>query len=232
MSKTIAQLLISEIKMEYNAEYIANTLWYQNIAQVESITLLPYLKGSAIYQTAYVSIAMWCDSEIAYSFIKRLRDSTKDTRIVHKMDYWWPVRINPNNNGAICIEPYTTTFPKSYFKKEEDEETDTNSIDAFSLNFGGQRIVIDPNKDKVIQIYRSRWMYETITSSHERIAMLKQIINKYESINKTPDSMIEECKNELEFVEDQLCSLAILRSDNVTLRDHQQDYRQQIEFSV
>lgn len=116
--------------MQYTAEYIANIFWSQGIAKVKSIVLTPYLYNSSFYQTAYIHIDSWCDSEIAYNFIKRLQDKQKTTRIVHHVDDWWPVKINTMEANTIMkLYQYSgknlTTFEESYYQKYTNTETET-----------------------------------------------------------------------------------------------------------
>ena len=120
-------LIVSGIQMHHTAEYIANTFWNQHIAQIKSIVLTPYIYHSTIYQTAYIHIDKWCDSEIAYNFITRLKDKQKITKIVHYVDDWWPVTINTMEHKTIMMlyqhsGKYLTTFKPSYYIKEQEQE--------------------------------------------------------------------------------------------------------------
>jgi len=118
--------------MHHTAEYIANVFWSQNIAQIKSIVLTPYLYKSTFYQTAYIHIESWGDSESAYNFMKRLQNKTKITKIVHQVEDWWPVAINTMETKTIMnlyqhSGKYLTTFDKSYYVKEEPTDFDTIS---------------------------------------------------------------------------------------------------------
>jgi len=118
--------------MHHTAEYIANVFWSQNIAQIKSIVLTPYLYKSTFYQTAYIHIESWGDSESAYNFMKRLQNKTKITKIVHQIEDWWPVAINTMETKTIMnlyqhSGKYLTTFDKSYYVKEEPTDFDTIS---------------------------------------------------------------------------------------------------------
>ena len=125
-------LIVSGIQMHHTAEYIANVFWSQNIAQIKSIVLTPYLYKSTFYQTAYIHIETWGDSESAYNFMKRLQNKTKITKIVHQIEDWWPVAINTMETKTIMnlyqhSGKYLTTFDKSYYVKEEPTDFDTIS---------------------------------------------------------------------------------------------------------
>lgn len=116
-------VVIARIPEQYTAEYIANVFWNRNIAQVSSITLVYCSQKSKLFKNAYVNIANWIDSEVAYNFIQRLKNTSKETRIVHYDDFWWPVKINKHKLKTYDTTN-TTVFPKSYFEQlEEAAET-------------------------------------------------------------------------------------------------------------
>jgi hypothetical protein len=114
----IKNLIVHNIEKEYTAKYIANILWRQNIAQVKTIILIPYLKDRTIMQTAYIELETWCDSETAYNFISRLNSGSKEARLVHNSDNWWKVEINRYNTSHLQVYAYTHHFPESYFDDE------------------------------------------------------------------------------------------------------------------
>ena len=215
---SINSVIVSGIMMQYNSEYIANIFWKQNIAQVSSITLLPYLRGTKVYQIAYVSIATWCDSEVAYNFIRRLKDETKDTRIVYQSDYWWPIRINTHNSGNIFLGPYTTIFPETFFKKLEQEEK------GFVDYIDEKNDVLDAilaSDFKIVEYYNNPDVYMSVKDANARIGYLKTNVSKY--MPSDPRFLLtkQEIKDEIDFLEDQLFSIA---AKNVTLRPHQMSF--------
>ncbi len=116
---SIKSLMIANVETQFTAEYIANVFWNQKIAQVSSITLIPYLKDTEIVQMAYITIQSWCDSEVAYNFIQRVKVSEGEARLIHQSDDWWSVQINTHNDGILFVGDYTTNFTDSYFIKEE-----------------------------------------------------------------------------------------------------------------
>ncbi len=112
---TITSLVIPCVEMCYTAEYIANVFWSQGIAQVSSITLFPYPTNTEFLQMAYITIGSWCDTEVAYNFLQRLKDMNKETRLVHSSEDWWLVEVNTNTGFMFN---YSTSFPSSYFEKD------------------------------------------------------------------------------------------------------------------
>ena len=132
--------MISNAEGVNNSEYIANAFWSQNIAQVSSIVLLPYLKNNKLCQMAYIEIASWCDSEVAYNFIRRLKVLEGEARLNHNLNEdWWAVQINTHYDGQPFIDASTVTFSQRSFVKAveevEDGETLTDSeFDEASSN--------------------------------------------------------------------------------------------------
>ena len=137
---SITSIMISNAEGVNNSEYIANAFWSQNIAQVSSIVLLPYLKNNKLCQMAYIEIASWCDSEVAYNFIRRLKVLEGEARLNHNLNEdWWAVQINTHYDGQPFIDASTVTFSQRSFVKAveeiEDGETLTDSeFDEASSN--------------------------------------------------------------------------------------------------
>ena len=117
---SIKSITIPAVELKYSAEYIATVLWELNIAQVNMITMLPYLRDNMVFNIAYISIEFWCDSEVAFNFINRLKDPLKEVRLIHNSDDWWNVEINTHNSGSINLYPYqgTKKFDRTFFIKD------------------------------------------------------------------------------------------------------------------
>lgn len=122
---SINNLMINCIESQYTQEYIANVFWRLNIAKVRSITLIPYIKNNIIYNMAYIYIDQWCETETAYNFIKRMKDSSKEVRVIYQDDDWWTVELNTHNNGNIFVGNYTLLFDENYYKNESKDDDST-----------------------------------------------------------------------------------------------------------
>lgn len=102
---TVKNLMILEVESQYTQPYIANVFLEQEIAKVSSITLIPYIKNSKVYNIAYINIAKWCDTEAALRFIQCLMNPERKARIGS-----WEVEMNTHNNGEIRVGTYTVVF--------------------------------------------------------------------------------------------------------------------------
>ena len=137
-SSIVSTIVISGIEEGYTAEYIANTLWKQGLAQVKCITMLPYIEHytNTIHYTAYTDIQEWSDTEAAFNFIKRLT-RTNTARIVHHDDLHWHASFTPdyNANRNELLQHLATHFNTSYFHKfhfsQEDEYEDEELEDEY-----------------------------------------------------------------------------------------------------
>jgi hypothetical protein len=143
MSNT--SLFIPCIESKYSAEYIANTLWNQKLAQVSSIVLVPIVISDFTYQKAYIKIERWYDSEIAYNFINRLNKQSIETRIVHRDDDWWPVEMLKSNIIFDSHYDNITTFNQEYFVKNKifEEQKDSTKEDEAKEEEKKEDIIIE-----------------------------------------------------------------------------------------
>ena len=105
-------LMIQAIHTEYTAEYIAKILWKQEIAKVNSITLIPQIKNNEFVNIAYITIASYLDTEAAYEFISKL----KKNNFVELNYTLWTIQPNTHNDGNLCVGPYTNVFSNNFFK--------------------------------------------------------------------------------------------------------------------
>jgi hypothetical protein len=78
---------------------------------------------------AYIEIASWCDSEVAYNFIRRLKVLEGEARINHNLNEdWWAVQINTHYNGQPFTDASTVTFSQKIFTKTVDEVEDGETL--------------------------------------------------------------------------------------------------------
>lgn len=207
--------MINCVDSQYTQEYIANVFWRQHIAKVSSITLIPYLKNGDIYTIAYIAIDEWCDSEAAYNFIQRLKDPSKEARIVHHDDDWWPVEINTHNNGDIYVGAYTLAFTSDYFVKDVETANCTDYDETVPCS--DDEYEFDP--EHPICTYGCTYSVE---EAEAHVQYLKDTLARAMR-QQVPDERLEELEDELSELETQLrIHRSVQNSQNVTLRERQQ----------
>ena len=119
---SVTTIMISDIESKFSSEFIANLFWRQHIAEVSSITIMPYLKDDKVYKIAYITIREWCDSEIAYNFMCRLKNNG-EAKIIYDDEKAWSVKMNTHNNGNILLENFTKIFNRKYYINLESNVT-------------------------------------------------------------------------------------------------------------
>lgn len=112
MSTVIKSLFIPFVDISYDAEYIMDILYCNNIAIVSKVTLSRVVKKAKVFNRAYIDIDEWLPSETAYNFIQRLKDPLKEARIIHCDDNWWNFEVNkkPFINQVKKSNKSTTTI--------------------------------------------------------------------------------------------------------------------------
>ena len=122
---SIDNLMIIGVEEKYSHAYIAQAFWNKDIAELERVTLIPYLQYNKTFYIAYIKVRKWCDSEVAFSFVHRLNLSNKPVSFIHNTSKdWWPVQLNTHNDGNICLSGYTYLFNVKYLETNEDENSD------------------------------------------------------------------------------------------------------------
>jgi hypothetical protein len=217
---SIKSLMINCVESQYTQEYIANVFWRQNIAKVSTITLIPYLNNSEICSIAYINIDQWCDSEASYNFIQRLKDSSKEARIVHHDDEWWPVQINTHNNGEIYVGFYTLAFPSSYFVRSEPVDDDESTAPCSEVD--EEEFMDDEEYKNFRETHPIQGLYNDYYTPEEAEAYVHnlklELTRSYH--RKLPDEALEEAENELAHLETELrIHEAVTNSGNVTRRE-------------
>lgn len=213
---SVKSVMINCVESQYTQEYIANVFWRQHIAKVSSITLIPYLKNGEIYSIAYIAIDQWCDSEAAYNFIQRLKDPSREARIVHYDDEWWPVEINTHNNGDIYVGAYTLAFMSDYFVRDEQVEDDatapcTEVDDKEWYDFDPEHPIQGLSGERY-----------TVEEAETHVKEMKEGLARLLR-QQAPDEAMEEVEDELSHFESELrIHNSVRRSQNVTLRETKQ----------
>lgn len=228
---SVKNLIINSIEGQYTAEYIANAFWNQRIAKVRKITLVPYIKKREIFSIAYIMVDEWCDSEMAYNFIQRLKNESKEARIVHHEEEWWAVELNTHNDGDIFVGPYTISFQSSYFEtpifldveeaveeaveeeqNQEDEEYNPDDWEEYNPDDWEPRVGFTK---EWAEFHRRRPIkdinniYYTVEEAEEQLWILSH----------KKDSTFEEAEA-LEFLRNELrIHNSVNNSNNVTLRN-------------
>lgn len=142
MSSVIKSLFIAAVDVSFSADYIIDAFYCQDIATISRVTLISSPIKTGVYNRAYIDVHEWHTTEAAYNFIQRLKDSSREARIVHTDDDWWAVKVNKNpfmtNNKNL--DKFTTInhlvapmsepecLPWILFSKHVEEENEWNVL--------------------------------------------------------------------------------------------------------
>jgi hypothetical protein len=87
-----------------------NVLYYNNIAIVSKITVIPVIKSTTVFNQAYLDVSEWLPSEAAYYFIKSLKSSDEASIDDSCFDDIWYFNINtkPYITKVEILSKFTT----------------------------------------------------------------------------------------------------------------------------
>ena len=133
-------IMITDIKPQFTAEYIANLLWKREIAKVSSITFIPQIQHGVISHIAYINIDSFCETESAYDFIHNMSTGyfifCHNESDVDNPDNLWILEKNTHNSGNLYVGPYTTAFAADFFKYDVAEDvSEAESIPDLDSNW-------------------------------------------------------------------------------------------------
>ena len=120
----ISSIYIRFVESSFDADYICDALYCNDIATVSKITLIPFAHENDTFYSAYVDINAWHETEAAYNFILSLRERHAETRFAHAEDAWWVAEINrmPEMTSNPALSCYTTINYLIHNEEEAREE--------------------------------------------------------------------------------------------------------------
>ena len=141
----ITSVYIPKIEKSFNAEFIANVFDKNGIAKVSRVLLEPR-KNFEIYNKAHIEIKEWCDNEIAFNFIMRLKNPMTEARIIYSDDCWWNVYIN--KFPKIISSRYQNYPTITIFRDNSSIVDDDNDDVSITAVTGSQTDYIDYEKTR------------------------------------------------------------------------------------
>jgi hypothetical protein len=130
----ITSVYIPKVEKEFSAKFIADIFDKNGIAKVSKIVLNPHKSlnfQAEKYNRAYIEIDYWHDTEAAFSFIKRLRTTNRETRLIYSLDNWWTVEINKFPQKLSTTSERTrlvTVFRDSSFNICDNDNLSTTAV--------------------------------------------------------------------------------------------------------
>lgn len=87
----VQKICIPCVDNAIDVQIIYKTFANLQIAKIKKIHVIPYNNNNKL--SIVIHIDHWYDTEVAYNFIQRLKDPSKEARIMYKNhdELWWPV---------------------------------------------------------------------------------------------------------------------------------------------
>jgi hypothetical protein len=139
----ITSIYLRFIETSYDADYICDAFYCNDIATVSKITLIPFTHDNKTFYSAYIDIAVWHETEKAYKFIMSLRNPHNETRFEHEEDAWWVAEINkiPEMTSSVAMACYTSI---NYLIYNEEAEMEAAQEELFIIQ-SIQHLTEDPD---------------------------------------------------------------------------------------
>jgi hypothetical protein len=180
---TIKSLYIPHVEKQFNAEFIADLFSKNGLARVSKV----YLKPNYRHNRAYIEIESWKETEVAYSFIKRLRNPSAEARLVYSDDNWWVTEINRYPTVFASNNRVLTVFPKQIVADEVNDERSTAAL-ADEENLTAVSVTDDYDVDEYlreIDAEREEWYQDKfIMVDAAKTQQLRDIISNFKEKNE------------------------------------------------
>ena len=191
---SITSIYIPRIESLFNAEFIADIFDRNGIAKVSRVYIEPYksiIKNDLNnYNRAYIAIKTWYDTEAAFNFIERLRNPTREARLVYSEDNWWPVNINNNINKLASNKRVLTVFEEKQLDFCIEDEVSTTAVASDDLE---EFIQVDAEKTKLLRNIIANFKVSTPILHEENEASLyrTKALHKREELLQDMDESVD-----------------------------------------
>jgi hypothetical protein len=192
--------MIRAIDTKYTAEYIANVLWSKDIGKVSSITLIPQIINGKILNTAYITVASFTESIMAYELIIRMKSEAVEIIHDYEEESWFLER-NTHNSGDICVGSYTTKFDDSFFyiedNNDEYDEEPFEEIERPIKDMYGQKYSVR-EAEKYIEWLKNCKDDTDKNLRDEELIYLENELNIHKSVEKSQNVTVREKQSSVE----------------------------------
>jgi len=124
MSQPITNITIAHVPND--RAVIALLLEYLQVCKTRKICVMPDFKRNQLCYTAYIEVAEWCDREVAYNLIQKIKDPRKEARIVYEDDNWWAVEETAEEDlrftKSANFAQWTTEFKQQPIEDDKEKK--------------------------------------------------------------------------------------------------------------
>lgn len=196
----VLSLIIPVVSDNTTAEDIVKVFYKLDIATIKRVTLLPVADVTDnVSNTAYMEIGYWHDTETAYRFIERLRDNTKESRIVHDDPSWWNV-VENHDNYHVTYDPrysnQTTEFIYAYGEEPVEAIKDLKELFQNDSNNNDYEVMIDIKLDDDYHLYKYPLLLkeqkgDCFFTANEWNKIMDEIVEEDEEFHRTMISLVD-----------------------------------------
>jgi hypothetical protein len=103
-------------------------LIFENLGlfKTKKICVFPEFSGKSRFYRAYVEVEEWCDREMAYNLIKRIKNPRQEARVVYDDDDWWAVEETETEDlkytQSQAFEQWTTNYYEEVVRQAQSQE--------------------------------------------------------------------------------------------------------------
>lgn len=157
----LSSIRIRHVENFIDAKFIYEVFDKNKLARVSKVLIQPSKK------LAYVEIDYWYDTQVAKSFIQRLINPKLETRLVYKVDDWWVIDINTENNKFSSNYNTLTIFntsklnikPNTNYNEPKINYNKTNLLKKIVDKFKEQSNEFDKYLEEIDKLRLSNYNY-------------------------------------------------------------------------
>jgi hypothetical protein len=109
-----------------DANKVAYHLEKCGLFKTKAICVFPEFNGKTQFYRAYVEVAEWCDREMAYNMIQRIKNPRVEARLVYNDDDWWSVEETDEAEiqytQSSAFDQWTIRFQDAEDSDEDDDD--------------------------------------------------------------------------------------------------------------
>jgi hypothetical protein len=109
-----------------DAALVAYHLEKLGLFKTKAICVFPEFNGKTQFYRAYVEVAEWCDREMAYNMIKRIKNPRQEARLVFNDDDWWTVEETTESEIQYTQSPAFNQWTTKFQDAEDDDDDDVS----------------------------------------------------------------------------------------------------------
>ena len=109
-----------------DATLVAYHLEKLGLFKTKAICVFPEFNGKTQFYRAYIEVSEWCDREMAYNMIKRIKNPRLEARLVYNDDNWWALEETSEAEIQYTQSPAFDQWTIRFQNAEDSDEDDAS----------------------------------------------------------------------------------------------------------